>query len=76
MLICLFNTWSIYSLYEAVKVLVQNKIHRLPIIDRGNGNALYIATHKRILHYMYHNVSNIYLEVGIYEYSIFYLAHQ
>ncbi|XP_019857328.1 PREDICTED: 5'-AMP-activated protein kinase subunit gamma-1-like isoform X2 [Amphimedon queenslandica] len=44
------------SLYEAVKILVENKIHRLPIIDQRSGNSLFIATHKRILHFMYFNL--------------------
>jgi CBS domain-containing protein len=46
------------SLYEAVKVLIENKIHRLPIIDRRHGNALFIITHKRVLHYMYYTLMN------------------
>ena len=48
----------LFSLYEAVKVLIENKIHRLPVIDSSSGNVLYIITHKRVLHYMYCNVSN------------------
>ena len=44
------------SLYEAVKMLVTQKIHRLPVIDRSTGNAIYILTHKRLLHFLYHNV--------------------
>lgn len=50
-------SFSVSSLYEAVRVLIERKIHRLPIIDRNSGNSLFIATHKRILHYMYFNVS-------------------
>ncbi len=38
-----------HSLYEGIKVLVEHKIHRLPVIDPVTGNALYILTHKRIL---------------------------
>ena len=37
------------SLMEAVRLLLENKIHRLPIIDSDSGNALAIATHKRLL---------------------------
>jgi 5'-AMP-activated protein kinase regulatory gamma subunit len=51
------------SLYEAVKVLIENKIHRLPIIDRRHGNALFIITHKRVLHYMYYTVRNNNIEL-------------
>ena len=42
---------------EAVRLLLENKIHRLPIIDSDSGNALAIATHKRLLRYMLSNVS-------------------
>ena len=44
------------SLYDAVKKLVGGKIHRLPVIDQKTGNALYILTHKRLLHFLYINV--------------------
>ena len=44
------------SLYDAVKKLVEGKIHRLPVIDKKTGNALYILTHKRLLHFLYINV--------------------
>lgn len=52
--------WLIFfSLYEAARMLVEHKIHRLPVIDGVTGNALYILTHKRLLHYLYHNVSDV-----------------
>lgn len=41
------------SLYEAIKMLIHNKIHRLPVIDCSNGNVLYILTHKRILRFLF-----------------------
>ncbi|XP_076295856.1 SNF4/AMP-activated protein kinase gamma subunit isoform X3 [Lasioglossum baleicum] len=41
------------SLYEAIKTLVQNRIHRLPVIDPDTGNVLYILTHKRILRFLF-----------------------
>lgn len=44
------------SLYVAISMLVKHKIHRLPIIDQSTGNAIYVLTHKRILHHLYHNV--------------------
>lgn len=40
------------SILEAVSSLIQNKIHRLPVIDPISGNALYILTHKRILKFL------------------------
>ncbi|OQV18445.1 5'-AMP-activated protein kinase subunit gamma-2 [Hypsibius exemplaris] len=40
------------SLNDAVRALVQNKVHRLPVIDPATGNVLYILTHKRILKFM------------------------
>jgi len=41
------------SLYDAIKMLIHNKIHRLPVIDQRNGNVLYILTHKRILRFLF-----------------------
>ncbi|XP_071812749.1 5'-AMP-activated protein kinase subunit gamma-1-like isoform X6 [Apostichopus japonicus] len=40
------------SLFEAVKKLVQEKIHRLPVVDENTGNVIYILTHKRILKFL------------------------
>ncbi|XP_057898144.1 5'-AMP-activated protein kinase subunit gamma-1 isoform X1 [Melospiza georgiana] len=40
------------SLFDAVSSLIRNKIHRLPVIDPGSGNTLYILTHKRILKFL------------------------
>ncbi|XP_031565702.1 5'-AMP-activated protein kinase subunit gamma-1-like isoform X2 [Actinia tenebrosa] len=41
------------SLYDAVKMLLDYKIHRLPVIDYATDNALYIVTHKRILKFLF-----------------------
>lgn len=41
------------TLYEAIRVLCSNKVHRLPIIDPITGNVVCIVTHKRILRYLY-----------------------
>ena len=41
------------SLFEAIRILILNKIHRLPVIDTASGNALFILTHKRILRFLY-----------------------
>lgn len=48
------------SLYDAIKTLIQNRIHRLPVIDLETGNVLYILTHKRILRFLFLYVSNFY----------------
>ncbi|XP_072179451.1 5'-AMP-activated protein kinase subunit gamma-1-like [Diadema setosum] len=40
------------SLFEAVRMLIQQKIHRLPVIDQATGNVIYILTHKRILKFL------------------------
>lgn len=45
------------SLYEAVRMLILTKVHRLPIIDPVTGNALYVLTHKRVLKFLYIFVS-------------------
>ncbi|XP_063695761.1 uncharacterized protein LOC134827137 isoform X3 [Culicoides brevitarsis] len=41
------------SLYDAIKTLIHNRIHRLPVIDPLTGNVLYILTHKRILRFLF-----------------------
>ncbi|CAH2103726.1 unnamed protein product [Euphydryas editha] len=41
------------SLFEAIKMLITNRIHRLPVIDPETGNVLYILTHKRILRFLF-----------------------
>ncbi|CAH0772666.1 unnamed protein product [Bemisia tabaci] len=41
------------SLYDAIKTLIHNRIHRLPVIDPVTGNVLYILTHKRILRFLF-----------------------
>jgi len=47
------------SLYDAICSLVNNRIHRLPVIDRHTGNVLHILTHKRILKFLFLYVSNM-----------------
>ena len=52
------NHASIFSdpmetLFTAAKILLEKRIHRLPIIDPRSGNTLYILTHKRILNHIY-----------------------
>ena len=41
------------SLYDGLKQLIMNKIHRLSIMESTTGNPLYIFTHKRILKFLY-----------------------
>ena len=41
-----------FSLFEAVRMLIQSKIHRLPVVDPVTGNVIYILTHKRILKFL------------------------
>lgn len=45
------------SLYEAIRALIHNRIHRLPVIDPETGNVLYILTHKRLLRFLFLYVS-------------------
>lgn len=41
------------SLYDAIEALCKHKVHRLLVIDKVTGNALYVLTHKRILRFLY-----------------------
>merc|ERR1719411_1558754 len=41
------------SLFKAIQILIENKIHRLPVIDPTSGNVLYILTHKRLLRFLF-----------------------
>lgn len=45
------------TLLDAVRMLLEHKVHRLPVIDTTSGNTLHILTHKRILKYLFINVS-------------------
>jgi len=62
------------SLYDAIKMLIHNKIHRLPVIDKRNGNVLYILTHKRILRFLFLYIHDMpqakYLQQSILELKI------
>ncbi|KAL3831986.1 hypothetical protein ACJMK2_023674 [Sinanodonta woodiana] len=40
-------------LFEAIRTLIQHHVHRLPVVDKMTGNAIYILTHKRILRFLY-----------------------
>ena len=41
------------TVYDAVKMLIESKIHRLPLIHPTTGDVLCILTHKRLLKYLY-----------------------
>lgn len=45
------------SLYRAVEILCEQKIHRLPVVESDGGNVLYILTHKRLIKFLYLYVS-------------------
>lgn len=47
------------SLFEAIKTLMMNHVHRLPVVDKTTGNAIYILTHKRILRFMYLYINDL-----------------
>ncbi|XKL67653.1 hypothetical protein PGB90_003144 [Kerria lacca] len=47
------------SLYEAIRVLIHKRIHRLPVIDPYTGNVLYILTHKRILRFLFLYINDL-----------------
>uniref|UniRef100_A0A7I4YCR0 5'-AMP-activated protein kinase subunit gamma-1 n=2 Tax=Haemonchus contortus TaxID=6289 RepID=A0A7I4YCR0_HAECO len=40
------------SLYRAVQVLCESKVHRLPVMDKNTGNISYIITHKRLIKFL------------------------
>jgi len=52
-----YKTRTISSLFDAVKILIENHVHRLPIIDPNTNNVIFILTHKRILRFFYLYVS-------------------
>eukprot|EP00043_Microstomoeca_roanoka_P009923 m.94627 g.94627 ORF g.94627 m.94627 type:complete len:163 (-) comp14732_c0_seq3:860-1348(-) len=54
-LVCMDPTLSVF---EALKMLIDKRIHRLPVIDSYTGNALCILTHKRILQFIFMNVGS------------------
>ncbi|EGD76496.1 5'-AMP-activated protein kinase subunit gamma-1 [Salpingoeca rosetta] len=51
------------SVLEALTMLLEYRIHRLPVIDSYTGNAISILTHKRILQFIHLNVSHMPLSV-------------
>ncbi|KAI5726959.1 hypothetical protein M8J76_011806 [Diaphorina citri] len=46
------------SLFDAIRNLIDYKIHRLPVIDEM-GNVLYILTHKRILRFLFLYINDL-----------------
>ena len=59
------------SLYDAVKMLVDHKIHRLPIIDPKTGNSLYILTHKKLLNFLFGLVSLLHVSSFVHNFCFF-----
>jgi len=59
------------SLLEAIRRLIGNKIHRLPVIDAHSGNVLYVLTHKRLLRFLFlyvtHSVPTLGLIVALFQ---------
>ena len=47
----------VFSLYRAVQLLCEHKIHRLPVMEYATGNILYILTHKRLIKFLHLYVS-------------------
>ena len=47
----------VFSLFHAVQVLCNEKIHRLPLLEQSSGNITYILTHKRLIKFLYLYVS-------------------
>jgi 5'-AMP-activated protein kinase regulatory gamma subunit len=45
------------SLHKAVQTLCEQKVHRLPVMERMTGNVSYILTHKRLIKFLYLYVS-------------------
>ncbi|CAH1789827.1 unnamed protein product [Owenia fusiformis] len=47
------------SLFDAIRTLIHNRVHRLPVIDYKTGNAIYVLTHKRILRFLYLYIADL-----------------
>nr|CAD2195018.1 unnamed protein product [Meloidogyne enterolobii] len=47
------------SLYRAVQLLCEHKIHRLPVMEHSTGNILYILTHKRLIKFLHLYISDL-----------------
>jgi predicted transcriptional regulator len=44
------------SLFQAVRMLHKESVHRLLVVDSVDGNALYVLTYKKILRFLYNSV--------------------
>ncbi|KAK0417843.1 hypothetical protein QR680_013237 [Steinernema hermaphroditum] len=47
------------SLYHAVQMLCDNKIHRLPVLEHSTGNISYILTHKRLIKFLFLYINDL-----------------
>jgi len=54
-----FHMYPHSSLFDAATLLLNKKIHRLPIIDPYNGNVLYIMTQKPMIKFLYQYFPNL-----------------
>ena len=54
-----------FSLFYAIRVLTENHVHRLPIVDPISNNVIFILTHKRILRFFYLYVGIVHLKFKI-----------
>ncbi|CAK5009241.1 unnamed protein product [Meloidogyne enterolobii] len=55
----LFSIILHFSLYRAVQLLCEHKIHRLPVMEHSTGNILYILTHKRLIKFLHLYISDL-----------------
>ncbi|TKR68139.1 hypothetical protein L596_024164 [Steinernema carpocapsae] len=47
------------SLYHAVQMLCDHKIHRLPVLEHTTGNISYILTHKRLIKFLFLYINDL-----------------
>ncbi|KAH7698745.1 loechrig isoform VII, partial [Aphelenchoides avenae] len=47
------------SLYRAVQILCESKIHRLPVLEPLTGDICYILTHKRLMKFLYLYINDL-----------------
>ncbi|VDO74829.1 unnamed protein product [Heligmosomoides polygyrus] len=48
------------SIFHAVELLTKHRVHRLPVLDRRSGDCAFILTHRRILHYLWKHIIDVY----------------
>ncbi|GMT06512.1 hypothetical protein PENTCL1PPCAC_28686, partial [Pristionchus entomophagus] len=45
------------SLYTAAERLLSSRIHRLPVMEDGSGDCMFIITHRRLLHFIWQHAA-------------------